>query len=55
VITSIDKNNEGAYRLSAFISEGGGEYLFTRCYYFYNKREAIKQFKEDIKREEARA
>lgn len=49
MITSIDKNMGGAWRLSAFIGEGAGEYLFTRSYYFYNKREAIKQFKIDIR------
>ena len=49
MITSIDKNREGAWRLSGFVGEGAGEYLFTRSYYFYNKREAIKQFKIDIR------
>lgn len=48
VITSIDKNREGAWTISAFIGEGAGEYLLTRSYYFYNKREAIRQFKIDI-------
>jgi len=55
MITSIDKNREGAWRLSAFIGEGAGEYLLTRSYYFYNKREAIRLFKEEIKREGGRA
>ena len=55
MITSIDKNQEGAWTISAFIGEGAGEYLLTRSYYFYNKREAIRQFKEDIKREGGRA
>jgi hypothetical protein len=49
VITSIDKNSEGAWRLSAFVGEGAGEYLLTRSYYFYTKREAIRQFKIDIR------
>lgn len=53
MITSIDRNAEGAWRLSAFVGEGAGEYLLTRCYYFTSKREAIAQFKQDIKREEA--
>jgi len=48
VITSIDKNNEGAWRISAFVGEGIDEYLLTKTYYFYNKREAIRQFKLDI-------
>jgi hypothetical protein len=51
---TIDKNNEGAWRLSAFVGEGAGEYLLTRTYYFYTKREAIAQFKQDIKSEGAR-
>jgi hypothetical protein len=48
VITSIDKNREGAWRISAFVGEGIDEYLLTKTYYFYNKREAIRQFKSDI-------
>jgi hypothetical protein len=50
----IDKNNEGAWRISDFVGEGAGEYLLTRCYYFTPKREAIRLFKQDIKREGAR-
>jgi len=49
MITSIDKNNEGAWRLSAFVGEGIDEYLLTKTYYFYTKREAIRQFKIDIR------
>jgi hypothetical protein len=49
VITSIDKNIEGAWRISAFVGEGIDEYLLTKTYYFYNKREAIRQFKIDIR------
>lgn len=50
---TIDKNKEGAWRLSAFIGEGAGEYLFTRSYYFTPKREAIRLFKQEIKSKEA--
>ena len=46
---SIDKNAEGAWRLSAFVGEGINEYLLTKTYYFYTKAQAIKQFKQDIK------
>jgi hypothetical protein len=53
VITSIDRNAEGAWRISAFVGEGAGEYLLTRTYYFYTKAQAIAQFKQDIKREGA--
>ena len=49
MITSIDKNREGAWRISAFVGEGIDEYLLTETYYFYNKREAIRQFKIDIR------
>jgi hypothetical protein len=48
VITSIDRNGEGAWRISTFVGEGIDEYLLTRCYYFYTKREAIRQFKLDV-------
>ena len=44
MITSIDKNREGAWRISGLV----GGYLLTRCYYFYTKREAIRLFKEEI-------
>lgn len=52
---TIDKNSEGAWRISDLVGEGGGEYWLTRTYYFYTKAQAIKQFKQDIKREGARA
>jgi hypothetical protein len=48
---TIDKNNQGAWRISAFVGEGGREgereYLLTRTYYFMTKREAISQFKRE--------
>ena len=46
---SIDKNNQGAWRISAFVGEGVGEYLLTRTYYFTSKREAIRLFKEEAR------
>ena len=52
---TIDKNSEGAWRISAFVGEGAGEYLLTRTYYFTPKREAIAQFKQEIKGERVRA
>lgn len=48
MITSIDKNREGAWRISAFVGEGRREYLLTRLYYFHTKREAIRLFKQEI-------
>ena len=50
MIVSIDKNTEGAWRLSAFVGEGIDEYLLTKTYYFYTKKEAIRLFKEEIKK-----
>jgi hypothetical protein len=47
----IDKNNEGAWRISDSING----YLETKVYYFYTKKEAIKlfnQFKKLMKRQE---
>jgi hypothetical protein len=55
VSISIDRNAEGAWRLSALVGEGAREYLHTQTYYFYTKAEAIRQFKQEIKREGARA
>jgi hypothetical protein len=52
---TIDKNSEGAWRISDFIGEGAGERWVCRTYYFYTKAQAIAQFKQDIKSEGARA
>jgi ribosomal protein S19 len=41
--------HSGAYVISHFVGEGAGEYLFTRTYYGYTKREAIAQFKIALK------
>lgn len=46
---TIDKNSEGAWRLSAFVGEGINQYLMTKTYYFYTKADAIKKFKIDLK------
>jgi hypothetical protein len=43
---TIEKvRHSGAYVISAFVGEGAGEYLFTRTYYGYTKREAMAKFK----------
>ena len=49
VSINIDRNAEGAWRLSALVGEGAGEYLLTRIYYNYTKEQARKIFKEEIK------
>ena len=41
-IMTIDKNNEGAWR----ICENINGYLETQVYYFYTKKDAIKKFRE---------
>mgnify|MGYP003121681543 CR=1 FL=1 len=38
----IDKNNEGAWRISDIING----YWETKVYYFYTKKEAIKLFRK---------
>ena len=38
----IDKNNEGAWRISETIKG----YLKTKVYYFYTKQQAIELFKK---------
>ena len=39
---TIDKNNEGAWR----ICENINGYLETKVYYFYTKKDAMKNFRE---------
>jgi hypothetical protein len=42
---SIDKNSEGAWRISDIVDG----YLVTRRYYGYTKREAVRLFKEETR------
>ena len=42
---TIDKNNEGAWRISDIIKG----YWHTQVYYFYTKKEAIQLFKQQYK------
>jgi hypothetical protein len=51
MVMLIDKNKEGAWRISALVGEGAGEYLLTRTYYFTPKREAIRLFKQELREE----
>jgi len=41
----IDKNNEGAWRVSDIING----YWETKVYYFYSKKEAVKLFRQHKK------
>jgi hypothetical protein len=50
MIITYAKNNEGTLILSAFVGEGAGEYLLTRTYYDYTRGQAVKLFKEEIKK-----
>ena len=47
---NYERNREGAWVLSAFVGEGAGEYLLTRTYYDYTRGQAVKLFKEEIKK-----
>ena len=47
---NYERNREGAWVLSAFVGEGAGEYLLTRSYYDYTKRQAGEMFREEIKK-----
>lgn len=38
---TIDKNNEGAWRISDVINN----HLITKVYYYYTKKEAMQLFK----------
>ena len=51
MIITYERNQAGAWVLSAFVGEGAGEYLLTRSYYGHTKRQAVKMFREEIKRE----
>ena len=51
MIITYQRNQAGAWVLSAFVGEGAGEYLLTRTYYDYTKEQAAKLFKEEMKRE----
>jgi hypothetical protein len=42
---TIEKTSQGAWRISTVING----YLFTRQYFFYTKREAIIEFKSELK------
>lgn len=43
--------HSGAYVLSDFVTDGNGEYLFTRTYYGYTLNQAKALFKIELKGE----
>lgn len=42
----VERNREGAWAIYAITDNG---YLIQRQYYFYSKRDAIRQFNNEIK------
>lgn len=42
---TVDRNGEGAWRVSAFVRDGAEEWLETRTYYFFTKRDAVSAFR----------
>ena len=50
MIITYSRNNEGALVLSTFVGEGVGEYLLTRTFYYHTRAQAVKAFKEEIKK-----
>ena len=50
MIITYQRNQAGAWVLSAFVGEGAGEYLLTRSYYDYTKRQAGEMFREEIRK-----
>jgi hypothetical protein len=49
---NIRKTFQGAYEISALVKdEYGDEYLMTRQYLYYTRREAIREFRQDRKDE----
>lgn len=39
-----------AYAIAEFVNDGSGEFLYVQRYFGYTKAEAVKLFREDIKR-----
>lgn len=39
-----------AYAIAEFVNDGSGEFLYVQRYFGYTKNEAVKLFREDIKR-----
>jgi hypothetical protein len=50
MIITYQRNQAGAWVLSAFVGESGREWALTKSYYYYTKREATKLFKEEAKK-----
>jgi hypothetical protein len=50
MIITYNRNNEGALVLSAFVGEGAGEYLLTRTFYFMTRAQAVKVFRQELKK-----
>lgn len=51
MIITYQTNRAGALVLSAFVGEGAGEYLLTRTFYYHTRAQAIKAFRQEVKRE----
>ena len=39
-----------AYAIAELVNDGAGEFLYVQRYFGYTKNEAVKLFREDIKR-----
>ena len=44
---SITRLHSGAYQISSIVNG----HLFTKTYYFYTKKEAVSEYKQDVRDE----
>jgi len=46
---TVDRNAEGAYRVTALVTEGVETWFHTSVFYGYGKREALTRYREHVK------
>jgi len=46
---TVDRNAEGAWRVTALVTEGGEAWFYTSVFYGYGKREALTRYREHVK------
>jgi len=46
---TVDRNGEGAYRVTALVTEGAETWFYTSVFYGYGKREALTLYREYVK------
>jgi len=46
---TVDRNTEGAWRVTALVTEGGEAWFYSSVFYGYGKREALTRYREHVK------